>query len=234
MNRKDHGNDTGDGIDLVGFSVVLVANANNPSIVNPDFLRYNGIVDEHREVEGNPIALPGFSQVMFKGGLVVKAEPNRVIFEQDGDPLTLENIICPAMAKQYLKKVPHVLYSAIGINPKGYRRSRLETPEKVSTALRENGAWISFKDVHPDIHLKTIYKYEKKAIVLEAYEAKKQAENGPEVPGILFQANIHRDLSVTNQQKRIEMASKILESWKDDLSDFYSLATKFDFRGVTS
>ena len=31
-------------VDLVGFSVVVVAQSNNPTILNPDFLLHNGIV----------------------------------------------------------------------------------------------------------------------------------------------------------------------------------------------
>ncbi len=234
MKQKTPSDDTDSSIKLVGFSVVLVANSNNPSILNPDFLRYNEIVDASQQVQGPPIAIPGFSQVTFESGLIVKAEPNRVIFEQSGDPLAKECVICPDMAKRYLDKVPHVPYSAIGINPQGFRSSPADKPEKVSTALRDKGTWMSFKDVCPDIHLKTIYKYEKRMIVLEAIEGKKQAENASATPGILFHANIHRDISGTNQQERIEMMSKILGSWEDDLSDFYALVTKLNFRGTAS
>ncbi len=189
----------GNGIELIGFSVVLVANSNNPSILNPDFLRYNEIVEPSLQVQGTPITTPAFSQVTFEGGLSVKADPNRVMFEQVGDSLATENVICPEMANRYLQKVPHVPYSAVGINPKGLRVSPTAA-EKVSTALLDKGAWLSFKDIQPDIHLKTVYKFEKRTIVLDVVEAKKQAKNGVEPLGILFQANIHRDIPSTNQQ----------------------------------
>lgn len=228
------GNDASGGLELIGFSVVLVANSNNPSILNPDFLRYNDIVEPSLRVEGTPITTPAFSQVTFEGGLSVKADPNRVMFEQVGDSLATENVICPEMANRYLQKVPHVPYSAVGINPKGFRVSSTAVPEKVSAALLDKGAWLSFKDVQPDIHLKTIYKFEKRTIVLDVVEAKKQAKNGVEPLGILFQANIHRDISVTNQQNRITVVSNILASWKDDLSDFNALAAKFTIQRINS
>ena len=40
--------------DLVELSVVLVATANNPSIINPDFLADNDIVDKHRQSARRP------------------------------------------------------------------------------------------------------------------------------------------------------------------------------------
>ena len=234
MAQNISGNDTSDCVELVGFSVVLVANSNNPSILNPDFLRYNEIVDADLQVQGNPITTPAFSQVTFADGLTVKADPNRVIFEQTGDPLTRENVLCPEMANRYLEKVPHVPYSAVGINPKGYRVSPTAVPEKISTALRDMGTWMSFKDVHPEIHLKTIYKYESRMIVLEVIEARKRIKENVEVPGILFQANIHRDVPATNPQKRVEFVSTALASWKEDLSDFDTLVAKFTFRSIDS
>lgn len=229
-------NNMGSDVKIVGFSVVLVANSNNPSIMNPDFLRYNGIVDVNRQIQGDPITIPGFSQVKFEGGLTVQAEPNRVIFEQVGDPLATEDDVCPKMASDYLQKVPHVSYSAVGINPKGYRTSDAEAPERISTALLDKGEWMTFKNVCPDIYLKTIYRYEneKRMIVLDIAELKNQGESGVEIPGILFQANIHHDISATNQQTRIAMVSKILSSWKEDLSDFVDLVAKFNFGSIAS
>lgn len=42
-------------ITLFEFSVVIVANFNNPAILNPDFLLYNEIVDSQYEVNDSPI-----------------------------------------------------------------------------------------------------------------------------------------------------------------------------------
>lgn len=234
MAQKISDNDTSNCVELIGFSVVLVANSNNPSILNPDFLRYNEIVDASLQVQGTPITTPAFSQVTFEGGLSVKADPNRIIFEQVQDPLTTEGVMCPEIANRYLQKVPHVPYSAVGINPKGYRVSPAGAQERVSAALLDNGKWMSFKDVHPEIHLKTIYKYEKRMVVLEVIEARKRIKENVEVPGILFQANIHRDVPATNPQKRVEFVSTALASWKEDLSDFVALVAKFTFRSIDS
>ncbi len=227
--EQKFGNDTGSSIKLIGFSVVLVSQSNNPSILHPDFLRYNEIVSPGLPVQGDPITTPAFSQVTFEGGLSVRSDPNRVIFEQAGDPLATKDVLCPEIASRYLQKMPRVSYNAVGINPKGYRVSPAAAPEKISTVLLNKGASLSFKDMHPEIQLKTIYKYESRMIVLEIIEAKKQINDEPEIHGILFQANIHRDIPAMNPQKRVELMSKILTSWKDDLSDFDALVAKLTF-----
>ena len=222
-------------VDLVEFSVVLVANSNNPTIINPDFLLHNEIVNADLSLQGDPITTPLFSQVVFEGGIAVVATPDRVIFQQTGDPLALKDILCPKIAERYLKKVPHVPYSAVGINPKGYRQLPAERQEKVSDVLINKGAWMSFKDVVPEVYLKTIYQYDKRTIVLDIAEGKKRENDDIEIPGLLFQVNIHRDIPpTTNQQDRIKTISDILALWKQDLSDFDALVKKFNFKEFTS
>ena len=71
-------------VELFEFSVVIVAEVNNPSILNTDFLRHNGIVSERWGIsaERPPITTPVLSEVTFDGGLVIRADPNRVTFQQ--------------------------------------------------------------------------------------------------------------------------------------------------------
>ena len=167
-------------VGLTEFSVVLLATSNNPSILNTDFLQYNDIVDASRQVLEPRISTPAFSQVRFKDGLTVTADPDRVIFAQTGDRLATEDIVCPEIAKRYVKTVPHVTYRAVGINPKGFRRSEGKADDKVADALLDEGAWMSFKDIIPEIQLKAVYGYDREQfswILL-----KQEDEHGRQIP----------------------------------------------------
>ena len=70
-------------IDLIGFSVVVVAQSNNPTILNPDFLRHNGIVSSSRALHSDrlPFVTPVVSEVSFDDDLVVRADPQRMTFD---------------------------------------------------------------------------------------------------------------------------------------------------------
>ncbi len=233
--KKTSGNGGDDrNVDLVEFSVVLVATSNNPSILNPDFLRYNGIVDAGRQVQEPCISTPAYSQVTFEGGFAVKADPDRVIFEQKGDKLATEDIVCPEMAKRYLEKIPHAFYRAVGINPKGYRRSEDEAADAVADALIDQGAWMSFKDVTPKVQLKMVYRYDRRTISLDIVEAEKKKPGGGKIPGLVFGANVHRDITQKTQQGRSEKLFTILNDWKKDLSEFHALVEKFEPRRFSS
>ncbi len=96
---------------LVELSVVLVATSNNPSIINPDFLVDNHIIDDDRQLQESPVTTPVFAQVVYEGGLTVRADPERVMFVQSASGTSLNSIICPKMAEGYARAVPHVIHA---------------------------------------------------------------------------------------------------------------------------
>ena len=82
--ERPNGKDS-EGIDLIEFSIVLVATSNNPSILNPDFLFHNDIVDVSHQVRDPRISTPAFSQVTFEDGLTVKVQPGSCRLRTKGE-----------------------------------------------------------------------------------------------------------------------------------------------------
>lgn len=208
-------------MDLVGFSVVVVAEANNPTILNPDFLRHNGIVGSHRQLSENdpPITSPLLSAVIFDDALTVRADPNRVTFEQRGSALSLEDIECVDMAKGYLKTVPHVPYTAFGLNPQVIVRN--SATRRLSDMLRSSGSGMTFNSVVPRFELKAIYEMAGKRLTLDLQE-------GPNEQGslMLCHGNIHRDIAESNQQMRVNSMLSFLDSWRNDLDEFRTVVAQ--------
>ena len=219
-------------VELAGFSVVLVTTQHDPSIFNPDFLHHNNIVDKNLPVHGAPISTPVFSQVIFEGGLAVKADPNHIIFEQEGNSLGQHDIRCPAMAKCFIEQFSSFPYKAVGMNPEGFQPYFEDTLDKinVSNILPDKGEKLSFKDTKPEIQLKVIYSLEKRTITLNVTKAKKRDQAHSADTRILFRMNIHRDLREQEHEKRQQELLDITSSWEDDLVDFKALVSKFDFQ----
>ena len=209
-------------VQISGFSVVVLAQANNPTIINPDFLHYNGIVDRDRQVGGQAITTPAFSQVAFQGGLIVTADSDRVAFEQSGTSLEMTDIVCVDAARAYIKTVPHVPYRAVGLNPKAYVVRGNSMRGGVSEGLISKGAWMTFKATTPKFAMKATYELHDKRMTLDISEGR-VTEAGSETSAMVYQSNIHRDIAETNQQMRISSLLSILDSWKNDLSDFCEL-----------
>lgn len=213
-------------VGLVALSVVLIAENIDPSTINQDFLRHNGIVDPDMKTEQPPVSTPVFSQVVFEGGLAVVALPDRFHFMQQGEALT-EDIAVPDIVKRFLERVPHPAYKAVGINPAGFRP--LDDASKgVATALIEGGRWMAFENVSPAVSLRAVYACEDRQITMDVRDFKKPESGGSELPGLLFEANIHRDIAETDQGQRSARLMSILSGWESDLSDFKNLVTKFN------
>ena len=208
-------------IDLLEFSVVVVAQANNPTLLNPDFLKHNGIVGTQWRLSEDhpPITTPPLSEVTFEGGLIVRADPIRVTFEQQGSALSPEDIECADMAKGYLKTVPHAPYIAFGINLKAVV---LNSPlSQLSNVLRSNGSWMTFESIVPRFELRAIYEMERKRLTLELQEGQNELGSFR-----LCQANIHRGIAEPNQQMRMNSMLSSLDSWRNDLDEFRALVTQ--------
>ena len=215
---------------LVELSVVLVANGMEPSMINPDFLRHNGIVDRDLPTTGQPISTPVFSQATFEGGVTVTAEPNRFVFVQQAEPLHEDACSVPEIARRFLNKVSHLQYNATGINAKAVRSADGESVDGVANALVDGGRWMAFNDVFPVVGLKAVYNYDDRKITLNIDAAKRKNNDGSESNGLLFQVNVHRDVTEAGPQERIERIRSILSGWRDDVSDFELLVEKVDSR----
>lgn len=219
-------------VTLIALAVVLITENIDPLMINPDFLRHNGIVDAKLRTEQPPISMPMFSQVVFEGGLAVVAEPNRYLFMQRGEALT-EDVAIPDIVKRFLERVPHPAYKAVGINPAGFRP--LDDASKgVATALIEGGKWMAFENVSPVVSLRAVYACEDRQITMDVQDARKPEPDGSELSGLRFEANIHRDITETDQGQRSARLMSILSGWKDDLSDVESLVAQFNLGRTSS
>ena len=85
-----------------------------------------------------------------------------------------------------------------------------------------------FENASPEVSLKAVYACGNRQITVDVRDAEKPESDGSVLPGLLFEANIHRDIAETDQARRSERLMSILSGWENDLSDFKNLVTQFD------
>ncbi len=208
-----------DGGSLIELSVVLVADGNNPSLLNPDFLIRHGIVEDGSRPTSPQVSTPVFSQVTFEDGVTVTADPQRIVFTSDSAE-RIDSI--PRIAMRYLQHVPHPPCRALGINPR-FRQSLPAPAPLLETALRDRGRWMSFRGIGPNVQLKFVYPCGDRTITLDIAE-----KSGARV----FLANVHRDLSGENTITNERQVESVLNGWHSDLADVRGLMQQF--RGATA
>ena len=124
---------------LTTFSIVVAASHHNPTLLNPDFLRTQISVLGGVEVD-NVITTPPFSSVKYKNGLSITVEPEKLQVLQMMEGKSPEDSLVPEVASRYVETLPHVKYTAVGINWIGYVKQ-----DNPATWIRgrflANGVW---------------------------------------------------------------------------------------------
>ncbi len=104
-------------ITLHSLSVVILAEQHNPSIINPDFVKYNKIIPEKWQIT-QTITTPGLSVLKYDNNVQLVVEPNSLNISQDQNESFQKdaNSEIYKIATQYVKALPHIPYSRLGLN----------------------------------------------------------------------------------------------------------------------
>ena len=185
---------------LLQFSIVIIAADHNPTILNPDFLRMQGIVPEDWgwELASPPIVTPPFASVQYESGVSLSVESNKLQIADTKTTEPTESKITE-IAKQYVKVVPHVRYTAVGIN----YRIAIEV-EDADTYLKsqflKKGPWNSDDNPMNSVGLNFVYPAESGRIVLSIDSGTVSDTSGSteqKQSVIIANANFHRDLDLS-------------------------------------
>ena len=219
----------GSSVHLAQLSVVLVANQVDPSILNPDFLRHNRIVDPDAQVGAPSVSTPQLSQVTFQDGIAVKANHNRVIFEEADDPLRPDCVRSPSMAIRFVTLFPNILYKAIGINPVAipFLDGAVDERVAIQNALVDKGQWLRLGEQSPKLGLRTVYRLQDRTVFLEILDGEASEADAHPPSVVAFRSNIHRDLDEPDHVARNQRLLSVLAKWEDDLKDFEQLIGQF-------
>jgi hypothetical protein len=114
-------------LELLNTSVVVVAQEHNPTILHPAFLAAEGIAPQDWKPAAPPICTPAFSFVKYGNGIVFTVESNRFSVTDESPSGEVAESLAPKLAISYVEKLPHVRYTAVGINLHGF--VLCETPE---------------------------------------------------------------------------------------------------------
>ena len=179
------------------FSIVVVGQDCNPTILNPDFLKYRGIVPQiwGWELAGAIITTPAIAVVSYDSGVTVKVEKNRF---QVADQKVAANVAQSKaidIARSYIEVLPHVRYTAVGIN----FRSLVEMKEPdafLKERFLSTGPWDQEQNPLLGVNLKFAYSYNDGRLNLSlegGVAVRQKGEISEELQGVFTYANYHRD-----------------------------------------
>ena len=210
---------------LNDLSIVLAAHHIDTAHINPDFLRYNEIVDSDWTIEHPVIIESGFSLIQYGNGLSLTATNDDLAISHRGARLAMDEIVSPAVASRYLARASWTVdYRAIHINLNGSMDVADQKIELDLSPLHRLSSGMLFHDTAPNVQARVFYQFDDKAITVFVAES----VDAGFVESIHFHASMSRgfdnDSAVID---RIDLIDSIIENWQADVDDCVKLASRF-------
>jgi len=214
---------------IQGLSIVILGRNHNPTILNPDFLKRNDIVEVDWELQSPPICVEPMAQVHFKNGVKINAQLEKITFSESIAGKEAQEILIPEIAYKYTKTLPHVEYAAIGINPQG--RISVEGDKEASQEfLKEtfitSGPWQTFGDSPVKASINFTYTFGDVVCNLGIEEKSLKFSEKESIPVLVFAANLHHILVGDDREDRLMSLHKIIREWEKDMALYKELIDK--------
>lgn len=210
------------GATLVQVSTVVIGETHNPSILNPDFLASQGIVPKAWGWKlADTFTTPPLSLVRYENGVTVTVEVNKlqVVDPSVGDDPTSTR--AASVAAEYVAALPHVRYTAVGINfqsiikadsPEDVLKKRFLKPDSCDTPERPLHA-AGYRLVY------VLSDGARVTLSIDAGQAMKPEEGEPQSV-ILTRANFHR---VCSEDPVAPEVARHLEALPNDWTTYQEL-----------
>ena len=207
------------------LGIRLIAPRIDTAHINPDFLRYNEIVDPDWQIDPPVIIESGFSLIEYDNGLSFTATIDDLAISHRAAPLATDEIVSPSVAGRYLTMTPlPVEYSAVHIDLNGSMDVADQEIEWRLSPLHRLSAGMLFHDTAPNVQARAFYRFDDKSITVFIAEA----VDAGFVNSVHFHTNMSRvvdnDLSAVD---RIDFIESVVGNWQADVADFVNLAAQF-------
>ena len=223
---------------LTGLSVYLFNPETSPTLINPDFLRFNEIVEPSWRVVRPVIIEPDYCRIRYDNGLSITTFDDHIVITQQVvaveqqestltvAPLTASNVLCVGIATRYLHSVnPDSPYGILSIDPEGW----MEVPEvdlpSLSSPLREFATQIPFRGETPVVQARARYTLQDKRIVM--YVSEPPPQDSDDTFRLRFSGEFIRDINGETVQEQVPTITNLLDNWEQDIRDFDDLAQQF-------
>lgn len=211
------------------LAITIAAKNLNPTMLSEEFLKFSGVVPEDWELARQPAISANFSQVTFKNGINIVAQPRTITFvEQMGDR-NLKDLQLSQLATQYVTKLPNAEYQTLSISPKSVvpLPGNLDAARQFITGkLLAAGPWQDFGKAPVQAGINLVYQLENCQLNLSINEAQIQIPEQTAIPALLFAGNFNYKVEGNSQQERLSKLETGLKAWQADIEAFREIVNQ--------
>lgn len=209
-------------IQIQELAIAIAAKNFNPTILNPDFLKYGDLIPEDWELARSPVFTKTTVQLIFKNGVGIIAQPNRMVFVEALNTKNLDEIEVPAITRKCIEKLPKLDYKAVGINPRGYVSydSNDEAYSYFHQTLLNSGEWQNVGNARMSASLQLAYSLDRCQLNLAVNQGMLNLPEDKSMPVILFSGNFNYEIAGNTQSERLQDLNQVVENWQSNLDTF--------------
>jgi len=199
---------------LLQFSSVVVSEAHNPTILNPNFLETEGIVPRSWGWEVvDTITTPPFAVVRYSNGVAITVEQNKLQVTDSHLGHDPKGSKVTEIASAYARVLRHVHYTAVGNNFQSL--IQLDTPDiYLKKRFLKQGPWDDSKRTLDALGIRLFYSLDPGRLTFSVDSGKaKLPDNAVEQPAIIVNANFDRKCG---NHPAFEQVCELLENAMDD------------------
>jgi hypothetical protein len=224
-------------LNLQELAIVIAIKEIDPTLVTPEFLKYSQIIPSEWEVIGQPARSFQGSQVTFKNGVTVIAQPQRISFAELGGDRSPTELEIPKLAEKLVDVLPNLSFVGVGINMRGYidfgtDRHRLR--EFVFQNLLAPGAWQQLGNAPVQAGINLGYTFDERRLNLTINEATIQTAEAQTNSIALFAGNFDYDIVNTiAPAAHTQRIKQIITNWQRDLELYQEVVSRFTLADTT-
>ncbi|QUY45865.1 hypothetical protein [Acaryochloris marina] len=211
------------------IGISLAAKDLNPSALNPDFLKYSDIIPSDWELARPPVYTNQVVQIVFKNGLSLIAQPNRVDFVESVPTGQDRDSQVHKIAQQYVQKLPKVDYQGVSINARAHTKfaNTSEAHRYLTTQLLTPGSWSDNEAGPVQAAIQMGFPQERGQLNLSINQAELKRSETESEAAILFSGNFNYELEGETPENRLNDVQQLIGRWDSCIQTFEKVVQRF-------
>lgn len=211
------------------IAIAITAKNLNPTVINPDFLKYSDIIPEDWKLVKNPVYTKNLLQLFFENGIGIIVQPNRFIFLEIVDTAeNIQNIKVPELVRKCINKLPKLEYQAVGINPRAYVdfADSKETNKYLFENLLNSGSWQKFGNAPVKAGIQLSFTLDRGELNLGINEGNLPSGDDNLRPIVLFSGNFNYRIRGNSEQERLQDLHQLIQGWESNVETYQKLVNQ--------
>lgn len=211
------------------IGITVSAKDLNPSALNLDFLKYSDIIPSDWELARPPVYTNRMVQIVFKNGLSLIAQPNRIDFVEVIPTGQERDTQVHQIAQAYVQKLSKVEYQGVSINARAHTKfaNADEAHRYLTTKILTPGPWSENTTGPVQAAIQIGYPQERGQLNLSINQAELKRSETESDAAMLFSGSFGYELEGEDTAMKLKDLQQLIAGWSQCVDIFEQTVQRF-------